>query len=779
MPQTVTIFKSITATSAGFNRSVDFVFERIRTGKSKELLSLIRLEPEKEVRNKLKMGLPSICFSGTFSNRSAAGLVKHSGLICLDFDGFEDDATATAWRDTLTAWEYTFAIFTSPSGNGLKVLVRIPETDAVGHKEYFEALENHWEECQYFDRSTSDVCRVCYESYDPNLYVNTEADIWHDKATKELHDIGVNHALIPVKSDTIIISTIHQWWEKKKKGGGKGRNADLFVFASALNRFGVNKGAAEQHLSQFAVKDFPNSEILKEIAYTPSSTAKLKTVAVKIDELKKKNSKYNILDSNVSASDINGKFDANTKNSAGKAGIGVIANKLQVFNFLAKVGTQLTEGAFNYQIGGYTGTGYQYTNKKGERISDSLSTLLSVMTDNAKDPIAGQLNLSQELLSTYSELLAQGLPEYEASLLINLPIIQDYSNYKKVINYSLKSDFEEGITKGKTIKYTLAKFLNEDFADITDESLKAYKEEIKNISTQDMEDIISGKMTDPVLLKSIQINALMQLIEVEKISDITSNINTFLKLNQGLSTSFVELQQKLDKAFDELGLLSNGTDNPDVEVPVRVGKALNADKLTLDNIARATKVLERGKKMFISQTDTFKKAYAQLNDILHPSFANKKNTYKELSKNLLGYISTKGYINLLKKTINDPTIDQSIKDAYTKRLANIDNRLLYKGLDGETLGQQLKKLKSHPEESIRGNSLIKYLQESGEDEALDIVSSKSFVKESPETISILLDSYKDLYNNKETRDFAINMFNYLIVKDNLEFKPVDDSQKNK
>jgi len=158
----------------------------------------------------------------------------------------------------------------------------------------------------------------------------------------------------------------------------------------------LNNGVINNRILDDRIALLTNSEILKEIAYTPSSTAKLKTVAVKIDELKKKNSKYNILDSNVSASDINGKFDANTKNSAGKAGIGVIANKLQVFNFLAKVGTQLTEGAFNYQIGGYTGTGYQYTNKKGERISDSLSTLLSVMTDNAKDPIAGQLNLSQE-----------------------------------------------------------------------------------------------------------------------------------------------------------------------------------------------------------------------------------------------------------------------------------------------------------------------------------------------------------------------------------------------
>jgi hypothetical protein len=265
MTYTVSIFKNITATSTSFNRSVDFVFDRIRTGKSKELLSRIRLEPEKEVRNALKMGLPSICFSGTFNTRNAEGLIKHSGLICLDFDGFENEDIATAWRDTLTAWEYTYALFTSPSGNGLKVIVRIPETDAQGHKQYFEAIEQHWAECKYFDTSTSDVCRVCYESYDPELYVNTEADIWHEQAEKEIHDIGTNYALIPQKSDTVIISAIQQWWEKKKKGAGKGRNADLFVFASALNRFGVNRAATEQHLSQFAVKDFPQSEILKVV----------------------------------------------------------------------------------------------------------------------------------------------------------------------------------------------------------------------------------------------------------------------------------------------------------------------------------------------------------------------------------------------------------------------------------------------------------------------------------------------------------------------------------
>ena len=64
------------------------LLNRIKGGRNKELVVQIRKEKDKAKRNELKKSLPSICFSGTFNKRSDSGLIKHSGLICLDFDGY-------------------------------------------------------------------------------------------------------------------------------------------------------------------------------------------------------------------------------------------------------------------------------------------------------------------------------------------------------------------------------------------------------------------------------------------------------------------------------------------------------------------------------------------------------------------------------------------------------------------------------------------------------------------------------------------------------------------
>jgi hypothetical protein len=261
MSQLVTIFKNITSSATGFNRSVDFCLDRIRNGNSKELLNRIRLEPEKDARNKLKMGLPSICFSGTFSNRSAAGLIQHSSLICLDFDGFKDSEEMQAYRDTIQAWEYTFALFTSPSGDGLKVLVRIPP-DAENHKGYFDSLAEKWD-CEQFDKGTSDVSRVCYESYDPNLYHNPDALVWMTIAEPDEDGVGghCDQVMIPVASENQIIERLQKWWSMKYGSTKGSRNNNLYRFANALNSFGISQSEADRYLKQFAEKDFKTDEI--------------------------------------------------------------------------------------------------------------------------------------------------------------------------------------------------------------------------------------------------------------------------------------------------------------------------------------------------------------------------------------------------------------------------------------------------------------------------------------------------------------------------------------
>jgi hypothetical protein len=85
----VTIFKDIKETSQPFYREVTVMLKRIQEGSSKELVKGIRSESDKTKRNVLKQSLPAICFSGTFTKRMDNALIKHSGLICLDFDGYK------------------------------------------------------------------------------------------------------------------------------------------------------------------------------------------------------------------------------------------------------------------------------------------------------------------------------------------------------------------------------------------------------------------------------------------------------------------------------------------------------------------------------------------------------------------------------------------------------------------------------------------------------------------------------------------------------------------
>ena len=89
MTEQITIFKNIKETEAPFHREVQVVLERIKDGATKKLVKQIRTTKDKSDRNELKKLLPAICFSGTFTKRTDSSLVKHSGIICLDFDGYE------------------------------------------------------------------------------------------------------------------------------------------------------------------------------------------------------------------------------------------------------------------------------------------------------------------------------------------------------------------------------------------------------------------------------------------------------------------------------------------------------------------------------------------------------------------------------------------------------------------------------------------------------------------------------------------------------------------
>jgi hypothetical protein len=131
----------------------------------------------KRAVEKLKTALLGVMWSGQYSSRehpAADKLEKHSGLFIGDCDDLGDRLPQI--RKKLEASLHVFALFLSPSGNGLKAVFRVP-ADAQKHAGSFRAVEAHVKQLTgiQIDESGKDIGRLCFMSYDPELYHNPKA----------------------------------------------------------------------------------------------------------------------------------------------------------------------------------------------------------------------------------------------------------------------------------------------------------------------------------------------------------------------------------------------------------------------------------------------------------------------------------------------------------------------------------------------------------------------------------------------------------------------------
>jgi len=126
-----------------------------------------------------KKTLQAFTFCGTFAPiRAKEHLIQHSGLVHLDYDGIPDVAHVLA---VLCAGPAITYVFTSPSGCGLKVGVRVPVIDTDRqYKHAWQCVADFLEEHTGLiaDPSGKDISRLCFVSYDPQTYINLHADVF-------------------------------------------------------------------------------------------------------------------------------------------------------------------------------------------------------------------------------------------------------------------------------------------------------------------------------------------------------------------------------------------------------------------------------------------------------------------------------------------------------------------------------------------------------------------------------------------------------------------------
>ncbi|KAB5484500.1 BT4734/BF3469 family protein [Flagellimonas hadalis] len=157
----------------------------IKKGKYKNIIEKCRYFTSKnnyDSYNSLKIKLPLVTFCGTFVNgRKLEHLVQYNNLMILDVDHIEAKDIFKFKRE-IESDKYTFAVWLSPSGEGLKALVRI-DSSPEEHRASFQAIKNYYK-LNYnieLDNSGSDVTRLCFVSWDENLYHNNNSEVFTDK----------------------------------------------------------------------------------------------------------------------------------------------------------------------------------------------------------------------------------------------------------------------------------------------------------------------------------------------------------------------------------------------------------------------------------------------------------------------------------------------------------------------------------------------------------------------------------------------------------------------
>lgn len=279
----------------GRAKDVTHWLDRIKNGAVKEQITLVRSKLDKKEKDIEKGKLSAVTFGGQFNQRSKTGLKEHSGLLILDFDKLDTFDEVVELKEKLSNSNYIFSCWVSPSGNGLKALIKIPKVkDNETYSNFYDAIYDNfiWVNETYgkeiIDKSGKDISRLCFESYDPEIYVNLNSSIWiESKVTDVIEHNDIHQVTIyPLQDQNAIANRLIEWF--KKKFDRSQRNVSLFKLASAFNDFGVDEYLATSYFRQYEQKDFPQSEIINLIKSAYKKTAQFGTKTFEDKDIKKR-----------------------------------------------------------------------------------------------------------------------------------------------------------------------------------------------------------------------------------------------------------------------------------------------------------------------------------------------------------------------------------------------------------------------------------------------------------------------------------------------------------
>ena len=288
----ISLFNRITDINHPEEYEIDKVLDIIKTSSYyhvAEKVDAVRKAKTKEEKEKAKMKLPAVTWNGTFKTKNRNDLIHYSSFTALDFDHIQPEKM-DEFGKWLQSFPCVYAYYITPSGKGYKAIILHDNYEPLYHYDLYNQLLKLFD-CPEIDKSTTDLARGNFLSYDPNLWKNPNPEPFHfvpstpepvipdivtetvikDEAGNEIiteDDSYVANFLNTlsrqVVSDDSIIRILGKIWTGKSIANG--RNNTTMSYAGVLCKAGVEKNRAKSFIEEL-VPDFDITEII-EYAYS-------------------------------------------------------------------------------------------------------------------------------------------------------------------------------------------------------------------------------------------------------------------------------------------------------------------------------------------------------------------------------------------------------------------------------------------------------------------------------------------------------------------------------
>lgn len=481
-----------------------------------------------------------------------------------------------------------------------------------------------------------------------------------------------------------------------------------------------------------------------------------------------------------------GKVSSRSNNKEGKDNIAPAVNSMLVCSlvntFKVKLRAQMKrngkdEELWRFKLDGHTYDSYEYKgayNKEtgeydGERIYGVLSSIVSAMTDNAKERLAAKLGLNVDAVGLVSNLIAQGVPLRSAILFILQPAVRTYYQQTKVLKSPIKTTGEEsGSQTEKQIGKDLLAKLKEEMGEgepveLTEALLKAN---------------IHEKGTNAVSQYSV-FNAFLKLQEQTKYFSYAAAV---MKLTKGMPATH-EAGNTMEYKMNALQLFATDAEMEESAVPFDLRQVMTGanpkedhNAVVANNIKKFLQVRELSKTLFLERVPMFQRQLQVIAGNLAIRGPEYQRFYKNIKWHWISCLSITAYLKALKDS------------GRMVRAFSLTNALIY---DAEALKLSDQFMDAVDavrsiREKRKGNYFInkflnvlpttvtkkdgKVVPNPFNETGINKVNVNTYAKLDAQQIERLQDSFLEIFQDKNTQMEAWTLFHYLLVKDGGQFR---------